>query len=92
MKLQTITVKAILCLGTDMFISRFSLRQRRFSCIYNTFLKEITFQYMPLWGAICIRCVAASHGHTLKVFPPQRHKQFCLKGYYLQCSSVRAIS
>ncbi len=53
MKLQTMTVKAILWLGTDMFISRFNLQEREDFLVYSiTFLKEITFQYMSLWGAI----------------------------------------
>jgi hypothetical protein len=47
MKLQTMIVKAILCLDTDMFISRFSLRED-FIAYSITFLKEFTFQYICL--------------------------------------------
>ena len=47
MKLQTMTVKAILCLDTDC--SSLGLAYDKDFLAYSiTFLKEITFQYMPL--------------------------------------------
>ena len=49
MKLQTMTVKAILCLGTDISSSLDLACDREDFLAYSiTFLKEITFQYMPL--------------------------------------------
>ena len=45
------TVKAILCLDTDICSSLDLAYKREDFLAYSiTFLKEITFQYMPLYG------------------------------------------